>query len=482
VPPAAQHEDWRRKYFDSITAIEDEARQYQNRLQILYRLLGRLCAVAQGQSPRIDVELKRLRDAIRRETRAEELESFGEAIAQAVRELEGEESGNPASTLSTSSISPIAPFDSTGGAGFSRLAMPDSTFRQGATGDTGERLCDVLLRLLSELRREPELAAGIEALDAEISVSLTFEQLPDVIGKVGGMLLQRIRQLEKARHGLATLLEQMLGQLDSLNTYIKGESEEESRRNQSSDTLNLQITGEVRAIAESVGNSRDLELLRSQLSQRLQSIGRHLQGFRDREQEHVRQSRERAARMRARMEEMENEAKALQVRLSDEQRQSMRDPLTRIPNRLAWERRMAEELGRWQRFHQATCVLAWDIDGFKAINDKYGHRAGDKVLVVVAESLATGIRGTDFVARYGGEEFVMLLPGTSMANGVIIADQMREVIAQTGFHFRGMPVSVTISCGITELREGDQPEDAFERADRAMYQAKNSGRNRVVSG
>ncbi len=184
--------------------------------------------------------------------------------------------------------------------------------------------------------------------------------------------------------------------------------------------------------------------------------------------------------MSARMEEMESEAQALQVRLCDEQRQSLLDALTRIPNRLAWEQRIAEELARWQRFRQPTCVLAWDIDGFKAINDKYGHRAGDKVLVVVAESLATGIRGTDFVARYGGEEFVMLLPGTSVANGVAIADQMREVIAQTGFHFRGTPVSVTISCGITELREGDKPEDAFDRADRAMYQAKNSGRNRVV--
>jgi diguanylate cyclase len=479
VPPAAQQEDWRRKYFDSITAIEDEARQYQNRLQILYRLVGRLCAVAQGQSPRIDVELKRLRDAIRRETRAEELESFGEAIAQAVREMEGGETGRTAAPLSSSLISPITSIDS---AGISPVSPARRDGTAGNAGNNGERLCDVLLRLLSELRREPELVSGIEALDTEISVSLTFEQLPDVIEKVGGMLLQRIRHLEKARQGLAELLEQMLGQLDSLNSYIKGEGEEETRRNQSSDTLNLQITGEVRAIAESVGNSGSLEQLRMQLSQRLLSIGKHLQGFRDREQEHARQSRERAARMRARMEEMENEAKALQVRLSDEQRQSMRDPLTRIPNRLSWEQRIAEELGRWQRFHQPTCVLAWDIDGFKGINDKYGHRAGDKVLVVVAESLATGIRGTDFVARYGGEEFVMLLPGTSLANGVIIADQMREVIAQTGFHFRGTPVSVTISCGITELREGDKPEDAFDRADRAMYQAKNSGRNRVMSG
>jgi diguanylate cyclase len=158
------------------------------------------------------------------------------------------------------------------------------------------------------------------------------------------------------------------------------------------------------------------------------------------------------------------------------------DALTRIPNRLAWEQRIVAEMARWERFRQPTCVLAWDIDGFKGINDRYGHRAGDKVLVVVAESLAGGIRGTDFVARYGGEEFVMLLPGTSLENGVAIANQMREAIAQTGFHFRGAPVSVTISCGITELQEGDTSDEVFDRADRAMYQAKDGGRNRVVSG
>jgi diguanylate cyclase len=186
--------------------------------------------------------------------------------------------------------------------------------------------------------------------------------------------------------------------------------------------------------------------------------------------------------MRARMEEMESEAKALQVRLSDEQRQSLLDTLTRIPNRLAWEQRVSEELSRWRRFHQPTCVLAWDIDAFKAINDRYGHRAGDKVLVVVAESLATGIRGTDFVARYGGEEFVMLLPGTPLESGAAIANQLREAIAQTGFHFRGVPVSVTISCGVTLVQEGDTAGEVFDRADRAMYQAKNSGRNKVVNG
>jgi diguanylate cyclase len=470
VPPAAQQEDWRRKYFDSIAAIEDEARQYQARQHILYRLVTRLCVAAQGQAPRIDAELKRLRDAVRREAEVEELEPLGEALAAAVRELEGK-----AGQTAAAPVAPEAPV------ACEQPVAPTASPEQCWPAGSSEQLCEVLRKLLGEVRQDRELAVDIGALDAWISGSLTSEQLPAVIEKVGDLLIQRIRNLEKARHALTLLLDQMVGQLDALNGYVKGHSEEESRRNLSSDTLNLQITGEVRAIGESVDKSGDLAQLRRQLSERMQSISRHLQSFRDREQEHARQSRERAARMSARMEEMEGEARALQARLSDEQRQSLLDVLTRIPNRLAWEQRIAGEVARWQRFRQPTCVLAWDIDAFKGINDRYGHRAGDKVLVVVAETLATGIRGTDFVARYGGEEFVMLLPGTSIANGVTIADQMREAIAQTGFHFRGTPVSVTISCGITELRDGDGAEEVFDRADRAMYEAKNGGRNRVVS-
>jgi diguanylate cyclase len=157
------------------------------------------------------------------------------------------------------------------------------------------------------------------------------------------------------------------------------------------------------------------------------------------------------------------------------------DTLTKIPNRAAWEERLDEEHERWRRFGQPTCIAVWDIDRFKDINDTYGHRAGDKVLTVVAEALSKDIRTTDFVARYGGEEFVMLLPGTKVEDAMRLSNQMRESIGQIGFHFRGQPVSVSISCGITAMREGDSSEEAFDRADKALYMAKDGGRNRVIS-
>jgi diguanylate cyclase len=160
---------------------------------------------------------------------------------------------------------------------------------------------------------------------------------------------------------------------------------------------------------------------------------------------------------------------------------SLLDPLTRIANRLAWDHRYGAERERWRRFRQPTCVAAWDIDQFKSINDRFGHRAGDKVISVVAEALSESIRSTDFVARYGGEEFAMLLPGTALADALRLADKVRVSVSEIGFHFRGEPVAVTISCGVTEMRKDDADESAFERADAALYEAKNGGRNRVVA-
>ena len=126
-------------------------------------------------------------------------------------------------------------------------------------------------------------------------------------------------------------------------------------------------------------------------------------------------------------------------------------------------------------------MATWDVDHFKQINDSYGHAAGDKVLKIVAECLANSLRSVDFIARYGGEEFVMILPGSTLEQAMDVADRIREAVAKLGFHVSGKPLRITISCGVSALREGDTAASAFERADQALYRAKAEGRNRVVS-
>ena len=235
-------------------------------------------------------------------------------------------------------------------------------------------------------------------------------------------------------------------------------------------------------LGTSVEASIDLGQVKEKVRTRLDTLSGQVHEYREREELRAKSSWERNEKMRQRVESLETETRTLQERLQDEQRLAMIDALTQIPNRQCYDRRLEEEFKRWQRFSQPTCIATWDIDLFKKINDAYGHRAGDKVLRIVAETLAGRMRKADFLARYGGEEFVMIMAGTSSQDAYRVAEQMREAVAQLGFHFRGVPVSVSVSCGITAFCAGETPDQAFDRADKALYVAKAEGRNRCVVG
>jgi diguanylate cyclase len=155
--------------------------------------------------------------------------------------------------------------------------------------------------------------------------------------------------------------------------------------------------------------------------------------------------------------------------------------LTGIANRKSFEERFAHEIAQKPRAALAMVMLLWDLDNFKLINDSYGHRAGDRVLQSVASCFMAAARGNDFVARIGGEEFVMLLSGAKLQQAMLVANQVRSAVEALRFHFRGTPVRVTVSCGLTEVKENDAADAAFDRADGALYRAKRGGKNLCVA-
>ena len=159
----------------------------------------------------------------------------------------------------------------------------------------------------------------------------------------------------------------------------------------------------------------------------------------------------------------------------------MHDTLTGVHTRYAYDQRIQEEFQRWQRHGQPLAYSIWDIDFFKKVNDQYGHQIGDRLLAGIAGLLAEHTRSEDFVARIGGEEFVVLFPATTLDTALILAQRLRAALADAGFHFKGDPIAVTLSCGLTEFREGDTPEQVYERADKALYEAKRAGRNRCTT-
>ena len=159
---------------------------------------------------------------------------------------------------------------------------------------------------------------------------------------------------------------------------------------------------------------------------------------------------------------------------------ALHDPLTGIYNRRYLDGHLQSLLTDTTERDKNVTLLIFDIDFFKKINDERGHPVGDAVLKGLAERVADGLRGFDTFARYGGEEFVVVMPETNLATGVMVAERIRAAIAEAPITVEGHgDVAVTASVGVAMARSGETPAALLERADQALYRAKQNGRDRV---
>lgn len=155
------------------------------------------------------------------------------------------------------------------------------------------------------------------------------------------------------------------------------------------------------------------------------------------------------------------------------------DPLTGAHNRSSMDEILDREVELANRHHSALSLVILDLDHFKLINDNYGHTTGDVVLRECVECCNQALRSTDMLFRFGGEEFVVVLPGVNANGAALAAERLRSIIEKHVFNTRQGTVPVTISIGTASLTAQDTTKTIFERADKALYTAKNSGRNQV---
>ena len=186
--------------------------------------------------------------------------------------------------------------------------------------------------------------------------------------------------------------------------------------------------------------------------------------------------------LQQRLAESSNELSELKQDLVSVREEAMTDGLTGIANRKAFDMKLLQAASETSEEDQPLALLLVDIDFFKKFNDTFGHQAGDQIIRLVAQTFKKGLKGQDTAARYGGEEFAIILPNTVMENAVRVAEVLRrtvahkEVVNRTNQEKLGQ---ITISVGAAQYRIGESLESFIERADAALYRAKQNGRNRV---
>ncbi len=198
-------------------------------------------------------------------------------------------------------------------------------------------------------------------------------------------------------------------------------------------------------------------------------------------QESTARSRDELVALRSRVDDANTEITRLQHELEQTSDLLRHDPLTGVLNRKGLDDALARETAFAQRRGTPLCLGLLDIDNFKQINDVHGHQAGDGALQHLTEVVRENIRPQDSVARYGGEEFVILLPDTGLEAAVAALVRLQRALTKRFFLARQQKLLITFSAGVAQLLEGETPEQALDRADKAMYIAKRSGKNRVLA-
>lgn len=191
-------------------------------------------------------------------------------------------------------------------------------------------------------------------------------------------------------------------------------------------------------------------------------------------------SRDELSTMRSRVSDAEQVVARLQTELSSASELVRLDQLTGALNRKGLDDALEKEIARLKRQSGTLSIALLDIDNFKKLNDTLGHVAGDAALVHLSKVVRETVRPQDMLARYGGEEFVVLLPNTSVEDGVAVMTRVQRELTREFFLNNNEKVLITFSCGVAEIRNAEDPYEALKRADGAMYLAKRVGKNRVV--
>ena len=353
-------------------------------------------------------------------------------------------------------------------------ALPDAP--EPTYSSVAEHIESTLLGLLSGLSLPEHHRPHAEAMCRRLEKGLNWYELLPILDDLAVLMLAIT---DSGQHEFEAYLKQLNERLESFQNNLQAASEGHAEGRSAADDLHSQLREHVDGLQNSVQDAVDLNSLKHLLENRLEGL---LGTMDQHQQQRIAREQEVSAHLQGlaeRIASMEQQAQGYREHLEEQRQKALIDPLTDLPNRAAWGERLQYEVDQWQKNGNPLLIAMLDLDHFKRINDGYGHLAGDKVLKIIATQLRKHLRPIDFIARFGGEEFVLLMPDTPLSAGLHLIEKLRAAIQACPFHFKGEPVTITTSIGVSAFRPGDRSDHVLKRADEALYRAKRRGRNCV---
>ena len=353
-------------------------------------------------------------------------------------------------------------------------ALPDAP--EPTYSSVAEHIESTLLGLLSGLSLPEHHRPQAEAICRRLEKGLNWYELLPILDDLAVLMLAIT---DSGQHEFEAYLKQLNERLESFQNNLQAASEGHAEGRSAADDLHSQLREHVDGLQNSVQDAVDLNSLKHLLENRLEGL---LGTMDQHQQQRIAREQEVSAHLQGlaeRIASMEQQAQGYREHLEEQRQKALIDPLTDLPNRAAWGERLQYEVDQWQKNGNPLLIAMLDLDHFKRINDGYGHLAGDKVLKIIATQLRKHLRPIDFIARFGGEEFVLLMPDTPLSAGLHLIEKLRAAIQACPFHFKGEPVTITTSIGVSAFRPGDRSDHVLKRADEALYRAKRRGRNCV---
>ncbi|WP_371192573.1 diguanylate cyclase [Glaciecola sp. SC05] len=342
---------------------------------------------------------------------------------------------------------------------------------------------DMHARITQELK---ELLSPYSAKQAEDDVLLELKEKLEVgldhdelLECCLAMIRFVMKDVVKEASSANRLIHDVHKSISKINVGIKTTIEKSKSRMQKRSVHNNDLREQISAIETALTDSQKIEDLRLQTHECLGKMQSSMSASESDEKAEQTKMMALLESMQKRLTELESNAENYKQRLIEQRLNAMTDMLTQLPNRLAYEEKMASAFAKAKLTGSKLCMAIFDIDHFKDVNDKYGHSVGDKTLKIIATQIKKNLNSSDFVARWGGEEFVAVMPDSDLQQSFDRLENIREAIAKLPFMFKGTRVTVTMSIGLTDVLEHDSIESAFEQSDKRLYQAKQNGRNQT---